>query len=397
LQQNLSKENILKILSSEYNLNQKEINQVKATLNNKEWNEKHTTLSTLGAIIVAAVVTIATAGAGTGEAVAGVSAAQSAVTAANLAVVTSGTMVSEAAAVSAASALTTATITASVTNAVVAGIGTQLATSAITGESFKLDAKSLIQGAVTAGVLSYVNSSIIKPDTTDALRNNMNITKYVKNATIRGTEQGIVSKLTGGSFQNGFKAGATLSILNDTSLQMRKYVKENFDYSGKDGGKVKPKYQSAGINGDGVKLGGSHPVLNPKSNKGYTDIIAPLGGAQLDERKIFKHSYSKGGLIDSSIEHFAGPHDFLSSWNYENIDGKTYLKNNNFMINASSGLLLFPAAPLAASTAIENNIGLIDNIIINKHYNIDKAKDKKVKTFMDIYNQQQKEMKNENQ
>lgn len=374
IKQNLSKENIIKILSSEYSLNQKEINQIKATLNNKEWNEKHTTLSTLGAIIVSAISSAITSGAGS-------------------------SLISSLTATKAASFTLTQSVTAAATQAVVTGITTQLATSAITKESFKLDTKSLMQSAVTAGVLSYVNSSIIKPNFTDALRKNMNITKYVKNAALRGTEQGVVSKLTGGSFQNGFKAGATLSILNDTSLQMRKYVKENFDYSGKDGKKVKPKYQSAGINGDGAKIAGSHfrKVIKNRELVGKTTVIAPFGGSQTGKRLLFKHEYSKGGIIDSALEHFAGPHDFLSSWNYENIDGKTYLKYDNFMINASSGLLLFPAAPLAASTAIENNIELIDNIVINKHYNIDKAKDKKIKTFMDLYNQQQKEMKNENQ
>ena len=92
------------------------------------------------------------------EAVAGLSAAQSTVTAAQLAVTTSGTMVAEAAAISAASALTTATITAAATNAVVAGVATQVATAAITGESFKLDVESLVKGALVAGVLTGVTA-----------------------------------------------------------------------------------------------------------------------------------------------------------------------------------------------------------------------------------------------
>ncbi len=43
---------------------------------------------------------------------------------------------------------------------IVTGVTTQLATSAITGNSFKLDTDSLIKGAVSAGVLSYASSVI---------------------------------------------------------------------------------------------------------------------------------------------------------------------------------------------------------------------------------------------
>ena len=60
---------------------------------------------------------------------------------------------------------------------------------------------------------------------------------------------------------------------------------------------------------------------------------------------LFGKSYEKGSLADHAIEHFAGPHDFMSSWNYENINGVTYLKDNGSLVNIASGLLLVPAAP----------------------------------------------------
>ena len=382
ISQELQTNNIIKTLSSQYNLTHEQIELVKAYAKSKEWDESHTSLTTIGAIIVAIVVTVCTAGIGTGEAVAGLSAAQATATAAELAVTTSGTMVAEAAAVSATSALTTATITAAVTNAVVAGV----ATAAITGESLKIDVGSIIKGAVSAGVLSYVNSAF----TTDALNSNMNITKYAKNAAIRGTTQGAISELSGGKFEYGFKTGAILSVLNDGSLQMRQYVKENFDYGGKNGEAVNPNAQSAGVNGDKAKIGGSHfkkVIVDGKIKP--EKVVAPFGGLQTGERFLFDNSYNKGGLADSAIEHFAGPHDFLSSWNYENIDGITYLKSNGIIENMASGLLLLPATPLATSTVLQNNIRLIITLNINM-----KAEKQRVESFTELYNNY-KEFKNE--
>ncbi len=371
ISQELQTNNIIKTLSSQYDLTHEQIELVKAYAKSKEWDESHTSLTAVGAIIVAIVVTVCTAGIGTGEAVAGLSAAQATATAAELAVTTSGTMVAEAAAVSATSALTTATITAAVTNAVVAGVATQVATAAITGESLKIDVGSIIKGAVSAGVLSYVNSAF----TTDALNSNMNITKYAKNAAIRGTTQGAISELSGGKFEDGFKTGAILSVLNDGSLQMRQYVKENFDYGGKNGEAVNPNAQSAGVNGDKAKIGGSHfkKIIKNEEIVGK-EVIAPFGGNQTGDRLIFGIPYDEDGLIDNAIEHFGGPHDFLSSWNYENIDGTTYLVKDGILENIASGLLLLPATPLATSTAIQNNIGLINTININMKEDKQKAK-----------------------
>ena len=361
LSKELNSNNILKLLSSKYKLNQKEINQARVVLRDKKWDESHKSLSALGSIIVAITASALSAGAGS-------------------------SIISSATSTQISSFTAAQTIASASTQAIVTGITNQIASSVITGESFKLDTNSLIQSAISAGVLKYVDSAFVKPNTTDALRNSMNIPKYAKNAMIRGTLQGTVSKAMGGEFKNGFKAGATLSLLNDTSLQMRKYVKENFDYAGKHGEPVPDNVQSVGVNGDGVKLGGSHYRKVVEKGKIYSiPVDAPFGGSQLGARRIFKQSYPKGGIIDHAVENFAGPHDFLSSWNYENIDGKTYLKNDNFLINASSGVLLFPAAPLATSTAIQSNINLINDIRLNKHYNIDKIKDKKAKSFTEMY------------
>ena len=48
-----------------------------------------------------------------------------------------------------------------------------------------------------------------------------------------------------------------------------------------------------------------------------------------------------------TLERYAEAHDFMSSRNYENINGVTYLKDNGGLVNAASGLLLIPSTPFA--------------------------------------------------
>ena len=130
---------------------------------------------------------------------------------------------------------------------------------------------------------------------------------------------------------------------------MRKYVKDNYNYVGD--GKL-----SEGINGDGAKVGGSHPEISYDDNGVLKklDVIAPTGGAQMDKGYLFGIQYENGGLIDKGIEYFAGSHDFMSSWNYQNIDGVTYLKDNGGLVNTSSTLLLIPAIPFASAVFIQD-------------------------------------------
>jgi len=125
----LSSDNLIKTLSSQSNLSIEQINLIKQIANSKEWQDKTTTLSGMGALIVQAVVTYFTAGAGTGL-TASISNA-------------------------ALKAATNAAIQSLITQTTV-----QLATSAITGNSFKLDTDSLVKGAVSAGVMSYASSMI---------------------------------------------------------------------------------------------------------------------------------------------------------------------------------------------------------------------------------------------
>ena len=51
--------------------------------------------------------------------------------------------------------------------------------------------------------------------------------------------------------------------------------------------------------------------------------------------------------MKNTLERYAGPHDFMSSWNYENINSITRLKDNSVLTNIASGLLLIPSTPFA--------------------------------------------------
>ncbi|MBR8464734.1 hypothetical protein KDD93_09215, partial [Campylobacter sp. faydin G-24] len=148
-------------------------------------------------------------------------------------------------------------------------------------------------------------------------------------------------------------------VLSDSALQMRKYVKDNYDYAGKSGEIVSKDTQSVGVRGDGVKLAGSHYEKYYDKDGVLNDvpIKAPFGGSQTGERLVLGHHYDKGSLFDHTLESFAGPHDFISSWNYQNIGGNTYLKVNDFFTGTLvSGALLIPSAPFALAPFIQDNM-----------------------------------------
>ena len=61
-----------------------------------------------------------------------------------------------------------------------------------------------------------------------------------------------------------------------------------------------------------------------------------------------------------TLERYAGPHDFMSSRNYENINGVTYLKDNGGLVNVASGLLLIPSVPFALAPFLQENFSNIE-------------------------------------
>lgn len=138
---------------------------------------------------------------------------------------------------------------------------------------------------------------------------------------------------------------------------MRKYVKDNYNYVGN--GEL-----SEGIRGDGAKVGGAHPVrvLGKDGKYYYEDISGLTGGIQKGVGELFGFEYKSGGFFDSAIEYYAGPHDFMSSWNYQNIDGVTSVIDNSFWTGTVvSGALLIPATPFALAPFTQKYLDSIQN------------------------------------
>ncbi|MDD3325327.1 MAG: hypothetical protein PHN38_09445 [Sulfurospirillaceae bacterium] len=128
-----------------------------------------------------------------------------------------------------------------------------------------------------------------------------------------------------------------------------------------------------------MKVEGSHPekVVENGVIIRTKDVIAPTGGSQMGENFLFGMPVKEGSVTNHTLVYFAGPHDFLSSWNYENIDGVTYLKDNGTLVNVASGALLVPSIPLATAPFIQNNINEINTI----NY-IQKEEEKKAEDFI---------------
>ena len=133
------KEGVIRELRSSSNtpIDEETIKQVKAVLNSKEWEDKTTTLSGMGALIITAVVTFLTAGAGT--AVAG--------------------------ALGAAASSTASAAISAMTTAVIANSTVQLTNNLLSHGKVKFDTSSLAKSAISAGVGSYVSNYISSIDT----------------------------------------------------------------------------------------------------------------------------------------------------------------------------------------------------------------------------------------
>ena len=131
------KEGVIRELRSSSNtpIDEETINQVKAVLNSKEWEDKTTTLSGMGALIITAIVTFLTAGAGGAVAAGVLGSAAAASSTAGLAI----------------SAMTTA---------VIANSTVQLTNNLLSHGKVKFDASSLAKSAISAGVGSYVSNYI---------------------------------------------------------------------------------------------------------------------------------------------------------------------------------------------------------------------------------------------
>ena len=209
------KEGVIRELrsNSDTPIDEETINQAKALLNSKEWEDKTTTLSGMGALIITAIVTFLTAGAGT--AVAG--------------------------ALGAAASSTASAAISAMTTAVIANSTVQLTNNLLSHGKVKFDASSLAKSAISAGVGSYV-SSYISSISTLSNTNIINTPTYTfsyadllsstSNAAINSAiyktnfKDALLSNLISKATDNAYKAVGSYSS-NEANINSNQLFKES--------------------------------------------------------------------------------------------------------------------------------------------------------------------------
>jgi len=180
---------LITALSSEHNLNEAQINQIKAVLNSEEWNRETTTLSQTGSLIVQAVVTSLTSGAGstvTGALMQGMSeAAQAAVSAA--------------------------------VNSIASQVTSQLVTAALTGESPRLDVGSIALNAVKSAVIAGVDLKM------DAMIKQAKLGELGTSVATAVGHAGSSTAVYGGRFEDALKA----NLISAASAQGFEFIGHN--------------------------------------------------------------------------------------------------------------------------------------------------------------------------
>ncbi|MCG3671605.1 filamentous hemagglutinin N-terminal domain-containing protein [Aliarcobacter butzleri] len=264
----LETDNLIKTLSSQGNLTEEQINLVKQIANSKEWHEKTTTLSGMGALIITAIVTYFTAGAGAGLAgsLSGAAAAGASATVTQVAV----------------QAAIQATIQAVATQAT-----TSLVSAAITGNKPKLDLDSLAKSAVTAGVLSYAKGLI-------------DVAEYGKVAQTL-TDTSIQSGVQSVVFKTDFKdtlvsnlamAGTNLAFESVGDYEVYKLKQGSLDFS--DGSLNKVLLHS--LVGGTVSAIQDKDILSGVLSAGFREALSPLT-ANSEERTQLLTSQLTGILV----------------------------------------------------------------------------------------------------
>jgi len=177
---------LIAALSSEHNLNEAQINQLKAVLNSREWNHKTTTLSQTGSLIVQAVAAAITEGAG--------------------------------------SALTSSITNAAVQAAVAAAVDSvamqvtsQLMTAALTGEAPKLNVGRIARNAVMSGLVAGANFKM------DAIIKKADLGK-IGTAAARGVGHAVSAEA---AYGGKFKDVLTRSLVSEASAAGFEYIGHN--------------------------------------------------------------------------------------------------------------------------------------------------------------------------
>ncbi|ABS51217.1 two-partner secretion domain-containing protein [Campylobacter hominis] len=263
------KENVLKELSSNKTLNIKEINQIKATLNSKEWNDKTTTLSGIGTLIATAVTTYLTAGAGSAFA-------------ASLG--TTG-----------ASAATTA----AVTNAVIANTSIQASNMILSNGKVKFDIDSLTKSALSAGIgsmaSSYINSSTYLTNSNLINSNYLDISY----ADIANTLSS--SAIQSGIYGTNFKDSLLSNISSSTGNYLFKKAGDiGLITNSKDGSLTKTALHS--LVGGSINAIQGESFLDGAIISGINELLTPLSSNLNKDEQILTSQLTgilTGALINS--------------------------------------------------------------------------------------------------
>ncbi|MDD2581708.1 MAG: DUF637 domain-containing protein, partial [Desulfuromonadaceae bacterium] len=250
----LESDNLVKILSSQGNLTDEQINLVKQIANNQEWHDKTTTLSGMGALIVTAIVTYFTAGAGAGIAgsLSGAAAAGTSATATQLA--------------------TQAAIQA-VIQSVATQASVQLAGSVITGNKLKLDLNSIAKSAVTAGVLSYADG-LVKVANLGLGETTQKIAQTVTDTTLKTGVQSAVFKtdFKDSLVSNLAMAGTNLAFENVGDYEVDQLKQGSLDFSD---GSLNKTITHALVGGT-VSAIQNNDILSGVLSAGVREAISPL-------------------------------------------------------------------------------------------------------------------------
>lgn len=250
----LESDNLVKILSSQGNLTDEQINLVKQIANNQEWHDKTTTLSGMGALIVTAIVTYFTAGAGAGIAgsLSGTAAAGTSATATQLA--------------------TQAAIQA-VIQSVATQASVQLAGSVITGNKLKLDLNSIAKSAVTAGVLSYAEG-LVKVTNLGLGETTQKIAQTVTDTTLKTGVQSAVFKtdFKDSLVSNLAMAGTNLAFENVGDYEVDQLKQGSLDFS--DGSLS--KIITHALVGGTVSAIQNNDILSGVLSAGFREALSPL-------------------------------------------------------------------------------------------------------------------------
>jgi filamentous hemagglutinin len=265
----LQTDNLVKTITSQSGLSVEQIKLVEAYAQSEEWNKKMTSLTGVGGLVVAAIVTVCTMGAG--AAVVG-----AAMEAANAAMATAVQSAIEAA-----------------VQAMVSQIATALLTSALTGESPNIDASSLIKSAVLSGVLSYTSNY------TQLDNYGFDKGDYTTKIAQAGVNAGTKSLITGGSFKdNLINEAAQTAYTSVGSYALDEYKQSGGSSAWDEGGLNKVLLHSAvGAGVAGLK---GEDVLAGAASGAVAELARPLTDGQ---DKTFQSTVSSliGGITAGAV------------------------------------------------------------------------------------------------